>query len=212
MAHYIHIENNIEHTLANDYMVNLRPVENDSRSIRIELTRADTTIQIQTRADACMRARQATLTTTDTEHTSERVVQIQLGRNSELDIGCIRISDPAGTSVARIECETEEWRTLWRTMLNVMLAHREKTDAVKLAAPVLTDPETIRTRVLQCIAESRASDGAEVDCLNVRLEDAETTLKAAQITTEGGCFLGTDIYDLDIVNEDRIDARLRVRR
>ena len=212
MARFIDIENNIEHTPGNVYMVNLHLVDNDSGSIRIELTRDNATIQIRTRAEACIRAREATLTTSDTGHTSERVVQIQLGRNSELDTGCIRIADPAGTSVAQIECETEEWHTLWRTMLNVLLAHREKTDAVKLAAPVLTDPETIRTRVLQCIAESRANDGAEVDCLNVRLEDAATTLKTDQITTEGGCFLGTGIYDLDIVNGDRIDARLRLRR
>ena len=214
MARYINIDNTGEHPLANDYIVTLHLVENDTASVRIEVTRHSDTIEIQTRADAYMRTWEARLTRNDTERGCERVVQVELARDPdrERDTGCIQIATPGEIPIARIECDSAEWRQLWLTMLNVVLAHRETTDRVKLAAPVLTDPETIRTRVLQCIAESRANDGAEVDCLDVRLDDAEATLGDEQITTEGGCFMGTGIYDLDIVTDARIDARLRVRR
>ena len=125
--------------------------------------------------------------------------------------GTITVSDKEETEKGRIELEREEARRVYMLLIESVLESQARRDAEALKSAALTDATAIRERVESAIKNSRANEGYEVDCMEVRLKDAERTLTALGIASEGGKSLGSCAYDLDIVEEDEITARLRVR-
>ena len=193
------------------YVMTVAEIGTDRVAISLRDPDRDTEMRIETGPQVLLHTADATLTRS--ENGSKGTIPIRLGmiRNPETDSRLVTLSDETDQTFAEIECDLEEWRNLAVSMLHLLNLEQQREDTSKLATPTLTDPESIRSRVHECIHESQQANGQEVDCLNVRLDDARRALEENGTKSEGGSFLGSGIYDLDVLNGDRIEARLRVR-
>ena len=213
MAHS-NIGDNAVETRRVEYTTTVRALDDERVQITLLSSDEQSEIQITTSADAVTRnATDATLTATNNGHRQwsrqTSTVGLQIECDAKRVTRSITWSDTDGTALGRIECDPEEWGRITGTMLRLLLPQQQRTDALKLAMPPVTNPDAIRSRLLERIAESKGDGGAEIDCLDVQLEDARRALEREGIASEGGCVLGSGVYDLDIHSRDTIDRPLR---
>ena len=173
----------------------------------------DVIAQIETDADVAANGGQGTLRVANSASTRPPATRrIKATLHREDGARQIVVTTPEGDSLARMHLGHEEWREAELAALNELTRRQSARDAVELEQHPIADPHAVGKRLQAAIKESRASSGTEIDCLDVTLEAARTWLDTQGISNEGGMMLGSRVYDLDILDGNHIDARLRVRR
>ena len=140
-----------------------------------------------------------------------RAGRAELSRAGPGEPQTLTLEDEGGGALGSLRLKPEESRHVELALLNSAIEGQAQRDAEAMKTPPLEDAGAIKACVDAAITRSKADDGHEVECMEVRLADAEAVLRAMGLASEGGKAMGSPAYDLDVVEDGQITARLRVR-